>query len=184
MSSCPFSSVPTTTLSFFLSNAGDIIRSISSVSAWSTASSFIASPIAFARSSSLSFTFSCIFRLSALDVEETVIVGYAEGIRFEKREIGRLYGECQNPAISDVFNTLYSEAYTVKEDKLIDATLVALRKLRGEGFLAEDMIDDDERYYDDNEQDLHGLEREEDLDIHIKWLDIKTILLSSYHPRF
>lgn len=114
------------------------------------------------------YTKNGIFRLSALDVEETVIVGYAEGISFEKREIGRLYGECQNPAISDVFNTLYSEAYTVKEDKLIDATLVALRKLRGEGFLVEDMIDDDERYYDDNEQDLHGLERDEDLDIQEK----------------
>ena len=106
-----------------------------------------------------------IFRMSTLDVEETVIVGYAEGFKIEEREKGKLYGECQNPLVSDIFNTLYSEAYTVKEDKLIDATLVALRKLRGEGFLAEDMLEDDERNYDDNMQDLHGLDRNEDLGI-------------------
>ena len=106
-----------------------------------------------------------IFSMSTLDVEETVIVGYAEGFKIEEREKGKLYGECQNPLVSDIFNTLYSEAYTVKEDKLIDATLVALRKLRGEGFLAEDMLEDGERNYDDNMQDLYGLDRDEDLGI-------------------
>lgn len=80
-----------------------------------------------------------VFRLSHEDITSSVI----------SKEAANTYAEGYK---------VYSEAYTVKEDKLVDASLVAIRKLRGEGFLAEDIPDEEITSTQDDSADNEPLE--------------------------
>lgn len=92
-----------------------------------------------------------VFRLSHKDITESVVVSREDGsigIEDRKNVDANYYDEAyknENPS----FRKLYSEAYTVQEDKLIDATIVALRRLKGEGELELDDDGETIEHYDD-----------------------------------
>lgn len=104
-----------------------------------------------------------VFRLSYKDILESVITSKAEGLRFEYRDSIKLYGECQEQH-KDIFYKLYSESYAIKEDKLADATIVAIRRLKGEGILSQEEFDSsDDVAFHEGEEDIKVSKDDEDL---------------------
>lgn len=72
-----------------------------------------------------------VYKYSHSDLKDMVIVSHAEGYSIEKRDTVNLYGECHIPSHREAFANLYSENATLNEDKIIDATLIGIRKLKG-----------------------------------------------------
>lgn len=122
-----------------------------------------------------------VFKYSYSDLTDMVLVSHAEGYSFEYRDTARLYGECVKPSHTASFSSLYSENATIAEDKIIDMTMIGLRKLKGneldedddditiEDHILDDAIDEDEDIdgYDSNvdkntEEILYLVDEEKD----------------------
>lgn len=105
-----------------------------------------------------------VYKYSHSDLADMVLVAHAEGYSFDMRDDVKLYGECIKTSHSEAFKNLYSENMAMHEDKLIDATLIGIRKLKGNDLDDDDDISIEENILDEAISEDESMEYDEDID--------------------